>query len=117
MRSISCAWRPRRSAARAVAAGPTWRRPAAQMAPRPMRRWPRSKRRWRGREPAMLTIRRAEADDAQAIGAVFDAAVREGWKYMGELASRPMFPPEEWDEEVAKHAPPNALLVAANEPN
>jgi ribosomal protein S18 acetylase RimI-like enzyme len=63
----------------------------------------------------MLTIRRAEATDAQAIGAVFDAAVREGWKYMGELAARPMFPPEEWDAEVAKHAPPNAMLVAINE--
>ena len=63
----------------------------------------------------MITIRRAEADDAQKIGAVFDAAVREGWKYLGELAARPMFPPEEWDDEVAKHAPPNALLVAINE--
>jgi len=63
----------------------------------------------------MLTIRRAEADDAQAIGLVFDAAVREGWKYMGELAARPMFPPEEWDAEVAKHAPPNAMLVAVDE--
>jgi len=63
----------------------------------------------------MLTIRRAEADDAQAIGSVFDAAVREGWKYMGELAARPMFPPEEWDAEVAKHAPPNAMLVAVDE--
>ena len=63
----------------------------------------------------MLTIRRAEATDAQAIGAVFDAAVREGWKYMGELAARPMFPPEEWDAEVAKHAPPNAMLVAIGE--
>ena len=63
----------------------------------------------------MLTIRRAEADDAKAIGAVFDAAVREGWKYLGELAAHPMFPSEEWDEEVAKHAPPNALLVAINE--
>jgi ribosomal protein S18 acetylase RimI-like enzyme len=48
---------------------------------------------------------------------VFDAAVRAGWKYLGELASRPMFPPEEWDDEVAKHAPPNALLVATNETN
>jgi ribosomal protein S18 acetylase RimI-like enzyme len=65
----------------------------------------------------MLTIRRAEPADAQAIGAVFDAAVREGWKYLGELAARPMFPPEEWDDEVAKHAPPNALLVATNETN
>jgi ribosomal protein S18 acetylase RimI-like enzyme len=63
----------------------------------------------------MLTIRRAEPADAQAIGAVFDAAVREGWKYLGELAARPMFPPEEWDEEVAKQAPPNAMLVAIDE--
>jgi ribosomal protein S18 acetylase RimI-like enzyme len=65
----------------------------------------------------MLTIRRAEATDARAIGAVFDAAVREGWKYLGELAARPMFPPEEWDDEVAKQAPPNALLVATDETN
>jgi ribosomal protein S18 acetylase RimI-like enzyme len=63
----------------------------------------------------MLAIRRAEATDARAIGAVFDAAVREGWEYLGELAAHPMFPPEEWDDEVAKHAPPNALLVATNE--
>jgi len=34
---------------------------------------------------------------------------------MGELAARPMFPPEEWDEEVARHAPPNAMLVAIND--
>jgi ribosomal protein S18 acetylase RimI-like enzyme len=63
----------------------------------------------------MLTIRRAEPDDAQAIGAVFDAAVAEGWKYLGELAAHPMFPPEEWDAEVARHAPPNALLVAIDQ--
>src|SRR5258705_5078840 len=36
-----------RSAARAAAAGPTWRRPAAPMATRPRRRWPRSLRPWR----------------------------------------------------------------------
>jgi ribosomal protein S18 acetylase RimI-like enzyme len=63
----------------------------------------------------MFTVRRAEAGDAQRIGAVFDAAVREGWKYMGELAAHAMFPPEEWDAEVAKHAPPNAMLVAIDE--
>jgi len=63
----------------------------------------------------MLTIRRAEAADARAIGAVFDAAVREGWKYLGELAAHPMFPPEEWDDDVARHAPPNAMLVAIDE--
>lgn len=62
----------------------------------------------------MLTIRRAQADDAQKIGAVFDAAVRKGWTYFGELAERPMFPPEEWDREVAEHAAPNAMLVAIN---
>ena len=62
-------------------------------------------------------IRRAEAADAQAIGAVFDAAVREGWTYFGELAQRPMFPPEEWDDEVARHAAPNAMLVATNDAN
>jgi ribosomal protein S18 acetylase RimI-like enzyme len=63
----------------------------------------------------MVTIRRAEPDDARGIGAVFDAAVREGWKYLGELATRPMFPPEEWDADVARHAPPNALLVGIDE--
>ena len=62
-----------------------------------------------------FTIRRAIADDAQDIGAVFDAAVREGWKYLGELAARPMFPPDEWDTLVVEHAPPNVLLVAINE--
>src|SRR5262249_1292940 len=63
----------------------------------------------------MITIRHARAKDAHGIGAVFDAAVREGWKYMGELASRPMFPPEEWATLVIEHAPANVLLVAVNE--
>ena len=63
----------------------------------------------------MITIRRAKADDARGIGAIFDAAVREGWTYFGELAARPMFPPEEWDAEVAKHVPPNAMLVAVDD--
>ncbi len=65
----------------------------------------------------MITIRRAVDDDAQAIGTVFDAAVCEGWKYFGELAARPLFPPEEWDELVEDHEPPNALLVAVTEEN
>jgi ribosomal protein S18 acetylase RimI-like enzyme len=63
----------------------------------------------------MISIRRASTDDAQGIGATFDAAVREGWRYLGELAARPMFPPQEWDTLVAEHAPPNALLVAIDE--
>ncbi|MGH7434492.1 MAG: GNAT family N-acetyltransferase [Polyangiaceae bacterium] len=62
-----------------------------------------------------IAIRRAVAADAQAIGAVFDAAVRERWTHFGELARQPMFPPEEWDREVAAHAPPNVLLVAEHE--
>jgi ribosomal protein S18 acetylase RimI-like enzyme len=63
----------------------------------------------------MIFIRRAVPGDAQKIGAVFDAAVREGWTYLGELARKPMFPPEEWDREVREHAPPNVLLVAIDE--
>ncbi|MBV8730271.1 MAG: GNAT family N-acetyltransferase [Acidobacteriia bacterium] len=63
----------------------------------------------------MITIRSATAADAQKIGAVFDAAVAEGWKYLGELARHPTFPPEESDKVVVEDAPPNALLVATNE--
>ena len=60
-----------------------------------------------------ITIRRASPADAPAIGAVFDAAVRVGWTYFGELVQTPMFGPEEWDREVADHQPPNVMLVAA----
>ena len=63
----------------------------------------------------MASIRRAVAGDAQKIGAVFDAAVRGGWMYLGELAREPMFPPDEWDKLVIDHAPPNVLLVAIDE--
>jgi GNAT superfamily N-acetyltransferase len=62
-----------------------------------------------------VSLRRATAADAEAIGAVFDAAVRQGWSYLGELAERPMFGPDHWVELVADHAPPNALLVATDE--
>ena len=61
-----------------------------------------------------VEVRRATADDAQAIGVVFDAAVRAGWTYLGELAQRPMFAPEDWDQLVADHAPPRVLLVATD---
>jgi ribosomal protein S18 acetylase RimI-like enzyme len=63
----------------------------------------------------VIEVRDAHAGDAQPIGAVFDAAVREGWKYMGELSERPMFPPEEWDKLVAEHAAPKRLLVAVHD--
>jgi GNAT superfamily N-acetyltransferase len=61
-----------------------------------------------------VQVRRATAEDAQAIGVVFDAAVRSGWTYLGELALEPMFGPEDWDQLVADHAPPNVLLVATD---
>ena len=60
------------------------------------------------------SLRRAVADDAQAIGAVFDAAVRESWTFLGEIAQQPMFCPQDWDQLVTDHAPPDALLVAAD---
>src|SRR6266480_5196911 len=61
-----------------------------------------------------VEVRSATADDAQAIGAVFDAAVRAGWTYLGELAQKPMFAPEDWDQLVADHGPPKVLLVATD---
>lgn len=64
---------------------------------------------------AAIKIRRATAGDAQALGAVFDAAVRAGWTYLGELARQPMFAPQDWDRLVAEHAPPNVLLVATGQ--
>jgi ribosomal protein S18 acetylase RimI-like enzyme len=60
----------------------------------------------------MVSIRHAVAGDAQKIGTVFNAAVRKGWTYLGEIAREPMFPPDEWDKLVIEHAPPNVLLVA-----
>jgi ribosomal protein S18 acetylase RimI-like enzyme len=63
----------------------------------------------------MVNVRAATAADAQAIGAVFDAAVRDGWRYLGELVDEPMFSPADWDQLVADHAQPNVLLVAADE--
>jgi ribosomal protein S18 acetylase RimI-like enzyme len=62
-----------------------------------------------------IALRRATAGDAQAIGAVFDAAVRDGWSFLGEVARRPMFKAEQWDELVAGYAPPKALLVATDD--
>ena len=62
-----------------------------------------------------IRLRPAVASDAQAIGAVFDAAVRVGWTYLGELASQPMFTAAEWDKDVADHAPPNLMLVATDD--
>src|SRR4051794_40147920 len=52
--------------------------------------------------------------DAQAVGAVFDAAVRTGWTYLGEIVQSPMFTPDEWDADVAAHRGPDAMLVAVD---
>jgi ribosomal protein S18 acetylase RimI-like enzyme len=61
------------------------------------------------------TLRPAVPADAPAIGAVFDAAVRAGWTYLGDLASEAMFTPQDWEQMVADHLPPNVLLVAIEE--
>jgi GNAT superfamily N-acetyltransferase len=61
-----------------------------------------------------VMIRRAVAEDAPGIGAVFDAAVRQGWTFLGDVVQRPLFSPHDWDHLVADHAPPNALLVATD---
>jgi ribosomal protein S18 acetylase RimI-like enzyme len=62
-----------------------------------------------------VTLRRAEAADAPAIGAVFDAAVQAGWTYLGDLAAEPMFTPADWNRLVAEHTAPNLLVVAVDE--
>jgi hypothetical protein len=49
---------------------------------------------------AGITLRPAVQSDAPAMGAVFDAAVRAGWTYLGDLAARPMFTPEDWEQLV-----------------
>jgi GNAT superfamily N-acetyltransferase len=59
-----------------------------------------------------IRLRPATSGDAPALAGVFDAAVREGWAYLGEVARRPMFTAEHWIELVADHAPPRALIVA-----
>jgi hypothetical protein len=48
-----------------------------------------------------ITLRPAVPSDAAAIGAVFDAAVRAGWAYLGDLAAEPLFTPQDWDQLVA----------------
>ncbi|HEY6748975.1 MAG TPA: GNAT family N-acetyltransferase [Mycobacteriales bacterium] len=63
-------------------------------------------------QPVSVVIRPAVAGDAEAIGRVFDAAVRAGWTYLGAAAQQPMFDASDWDRLVADHAPPNVLLVA-----
>jgi GNAT superfamily N-acetyltransferase len=60
-------------------------------------------------------VRAAVPADAAAIGEVFDAAVRDGWTYLGDLIIEPMFTSQDWDQLIADHAPPNVLLIAVDE--
>jgi ribosomal protein S18 acetylase RimI-like enzyme len=62
-----------------------------------------------------VTLRRAVPGDAAAIGAVFDAAVRASWTYLGDLVAEPMSTAADWEQLVADHRPPNVLLVAVDE--
>jgi ribosomal protein S18 acetylase RimI-like enzyme len=62
-----------------------------------------------------ITLQPAVRSDAPAIGAVFDAAVRVSWSYLGDLAARRMFTPQDWEQLISDHQPPNALLVAVDE--
>jgi ribosomal protein S18 acetylase RimI-like enzyme len=63
---------------------------------------------------SVVEVRRAVEADAPAIGAVFDAAVRAGWVYLGEVVKAPLFTSQDWQRVVADHAPPNVLLVATD---
>jgi ribosomal protein S18 acetylase RimI-like enzyme len=62
-----------------------------------------------------ITLRPAVREDASAIGAVFDAAVRAGWTYLGDLVAEPMFTSQDWEQLIADHQPPNVLLIAVDE--
>lgn len=63
-------------------------------------------------EPASTRLRRAVADDAPALAAIFDAAVRQSWTYLGPVVEEALFSADDWDRLLAEHAPPNLLLVA-----
>src|ERR1700694_4704546 len=71
-RSIWCASPPKRSAARAAAAGPIWRRPAVPMAPRRGLRSRRSKKRWLA--PEQLSRIQKGRDDFSCFLARHDGA-------------------------------------------
>jgi ribosomal protein S18 acetylase RimI-like enzyme len=62
-----------------------------------------------------VRLRPAEPGDAAGIGHVFDAAVRDGWRYLGDLVRQPLFPASEWDQLIADHGPPDVLLVAVDD--
>jgi hypothetical protein len=58
-------------------------------------------------------VRRGAARAGRGI--VFDAAVRAGWTYPGDLVAEPMFTSQDWDQLIADHLPPDMLLVAVDE--
>jgi ribosomal protein S18 acetylase RimI-like enzyme len=65
-------------------------------------------------QESSITIRHAVLEDADAIGAVFDAAVRASWTYLGDLIKEPLFTADDWRQLVADHMPPDLLLVAVD---
>jgi ribosomal protein S18 acetylase RimI-like enzyme len=75
----------------------------------------RPKEMWGLTQPSGVVVRPATANDAQAIGSVFDAAVQAGWSYLGDVAQEPMFDQSDWDQLVVDHVPPSVLLVAVND--
>jgi ribosomal protein S18 acetylase RimI-like enzyme len=66
-----------------------------------------------GDRMSAFTIRRARAEDAAAVGAVFDAAVAQGWDYLGGLEREPLFSAREWDDLVAAHLSGDDVLLVA----
>lgn len=66
-------------------------------------------------QSSTVRVRTADADDAQAIAAVFDAAVRDAWSFLGPAAQQRLFSDDDWNRLVADHAPPNTLIVAEND--
>src|SRR5579872_1587002 len=93
MRWTWCAKAPKRSAARAAAAAPTWRRPAVPTAQRRTRRWRRSKLRSARKRPVTEVSRSLQLDDHAVFGRVerhFGAARQHVIAHVGE--DQPLWP-------------------------
>jgi ribosomal protein S18 acetylase RimI-like enzyme len=63
---------------------------------------------------ADVTIRRAGPNDADAVRAVFDAAVAQGWTHLGGLEREPLFDGAQWGELVTAHLGDDVLLLAVD---
>jgi GNAT superfamily N-acetyltransferase len=54
---------------------------------------PKLRSRFQAKMHSHITLRRAAPRNALEIGAVFDAAVRESWTFLGDFVREPMFAP------------------------